>query len=94
MKRTGIIRGFFAPRTSFCSETRSNFLAPRTARASINAASFARGGFNTSNLIRHGTTAKSKNTAKMTRWTMPCSTVVLPFPKVMTLRSSVNANKT
>ena len=44
--------------------------------------------------LLHGTTAKNKKTAKMTKCTMPCSTVVRPVPNVIMPRSRVTASKT
>ena len=42
----------------------------------------------------YGTTARKRNTAKITKCTMPWSTVVRPVPKVITPTSSVIASRT
>jgi hypothetical protein len=43
---------------------------------------------------RYGTTARKRNAAKITRCTIPCSTVVRPVPKVITPTRSVSASRT
>src|SRR4029079_17258732 len=43
--------------------------------------------------LHHGTTAKNKKTAKITKCTTPCSTVVRPVPNVITPTKSVKAKR-
>ncbi len=44
--------------------------------------------------MRYGTIERKINAAKMTRCTIPCSTVVRPVPNVITLTRRVRANST